>query len=133
TPRRRGDFNVPTPMQVGDQLLVTTENNGARLFKFKADGVIDPEPLALSRLLPSDTHSPVVVGTRVFGAHHGMQCLDLKNGLKPIWTSDNDAFNSYCSIVATDERLLVVALDGTILLLDARADKLSELGRWQLF
>src|SRR5439155_3672809 len=27
-PPRRGDFNVPTPIQVGAQLLVTSENNG---------------------------------------------------------------------------------------------------------
>jgi outer membrane protein assembly factor BamB len=133
TPQRRGDFNVPTPMQVGDQLLVTTENNGARLFKFKDAGVIDPNPVAVSRLLPSDTHSPVVVGSRVFGIGHGMQCLDVKNSLKPIWNSDDDAFSSYGSIVASDERLLVVALDGTVILLDARAGKMRDLGRWQLF
>ena len=27
-PPRRNDFNVPTPVPVGDKLLVSTENNG---------------------------------------------------------------------------------------------------------
>jgi outer membrane protein assembly factor BamB len=132
-PARRGDFNVPTPMQVGEHLLITTENNGTRLFKFKAGGVIDPEPVAVNRQLAPDTHSPVVAGSRVFGIHQRMMCLDLKDALKPIWTSEANTFESYASIIATDERLLVTTLLGEVLLLDARSDKLRELGRWRFF
>jgi outer membrane protein assembly factor BamB len=132
-PPRRGDFNVPTPIQVGEQLLVTSENNGTRLYRFKAGGVIDPVPIAHNNQLAPDTHSPVVVGARVFGIHQRMHCLDLKNDLKPIWTSDDDVFARYASILATDERVLVVTLEGEVLLLDARADKMRELGRWRLF
>jgi len=133
TPQRRGDFNVPTPIQVGEQLFVTTENNGARLYQFKANGTIDPESIAATRQLGPDTHTPVVVGSRVFGIHQRFHCLDLKNGLKPIWTSDDRAFDNYGSIIATEDRLLVVTLEGEVLLLDARSDKLSEKGRWRMF
>jgi outer membrane protein assembly factor BamB len=132
-PPRRGDFNVPTPMQVGEQLLVTTENNGTRVFKFKAGGVIDPEPIASNKQLAPDTHTPVVVGSRVFGMHQRMHCLDLKNALKAIWTSDDRAFENYASIIATEDRLLVTTLEGEVLLLDAKADTMRELGRWRLF
>jgi outer membrane protein assembly factor BamB len=132
-PPRRGDFNVPTPIQVGELLFVTSENNGARLYRFKDNGVIDPTPVALSRQLAPDTHSPVVVGSRVFGIHQRFSCLDLKNELKTLWTSDDAAFEGYGSILASDNRLLVVSLLGDVLLLDAQADKLRELGRWKVF
>src|SRR5207253_2778936 len=63
-PERAGDFNVPTPVPVGDQLLVTTENNGTRLYAF-ADGKIVPKPVAVNRKLAPDTHTPVVTAGRV--------------------------------------------------------------------
>lgn len=132
-PARRGDFNVPTPIQVGEHLLVTTENNGTRLFRFKEQGVIDREPIAVNKQLAPDTHSPVVVGSRVFGIHHRLLCLDLKEKLKPIWTSDDSAFQRYASIIASEDRLLVTTLEGELLLLDTRAANLRELGRWRLF
>ena len=37
TPTRRSDFNVPTPIIVGEHLLVPWENNGTLLFRFKKD------------------------------------------------------------------------------------------------
>jgi outer membrane protein assembly factor BamB len=132
-PKRNGDFNVPTPIQVGEQLLITTENNGMRLFKFTNAGIIDPEPTAVTRQPSPDTHSPVVVNGRVFGINQEMHCLDVKKGLKPIWTSDDDVFQRYGSIIATDDRLLVVNLIGDVVLLDAKADKFTEKGRWRMF
>lgn len=132
-PPRRGDFNVPTPIAVGDSFFVTTENNGSRLYRFKARGIIDPNPVAVNKQLAPDTHSPVIVGSRVFGIHQRMHCLDLKNGMKEIWSSDVDLFQSYGSIIATEERLMVFNLLGDVALLDAKSDKLRELGRWRLF
>ena len=64
-PERPGDFNVPTPIPVGDKLLVTTENNGTRLFAFDAAGKIVPKPVAVHKKLAPDTHPPVVVADRV--------------------------------------------------------------------
>ena len=37
-PARPRDFNVPTPMLWRDRLVLTSENNGTRLFAFDADG-----------------------------------------------------------------------------------------------
>ena len=58
-PEREGDFNVPTPLVVGDKLLVATENNGARLYAFGPEGKIQPQPLAKNEDLCPDTSSPV--------------------------------------------------------------------------
>ncbi|AMV30208.1 outer membrane biogenesis protein BamB [Gemmata sp. SH-PL17] len=132
-PERRGDFNVPTPIVIGDKLFVTTENNGARLFAFKADGVIDPKPVATSKKLAPDTHTPVIAGSRVFGVWNRLYCLSLKDGLKELYDESTTAFSGYCAAVATDSRVLVVPRSGELILLDATTDEYTELGRLAAF
>ncbi len=132
-PERRGDFNVPTPIVVGDRLFVTTENNGARVFAFKVDGLIDPKPVATNKKLAPDTHTPVVAGSRVFGVWNRLYCLSLKDGLKELYDESTTAFSGYCAAVATDSRVLVVPRSGELILLDATADEYTELGRLAAF
>ncbi len=132
-PDRRGDFNVPTPTVVGDKLLVATENNGTRLFAFKADGIIDPKPVATNKKLAPDTHTPVVAGDRVFGVWNRLYCLNLKDGLKEVYDEVGTAFSGYCAAVATDTRVLVVSKTGELILLDATAKEFTELGRLAVF
>ena len=132
-PDRGGDFNVPTPIVAGDRLLVTTENNGTRLFAFKSDGTIDPKPVATHKKLAPDTHTPVVAGDRVFGVWNRLYCLDLKNGLKELYDESNAAFNGYCAAVATDTRVLIVSKMGELILLDATAKEYTELSRLAVF
>jgi outer membrane protein assembly factor BamB len=133
TPPRANDFNVPTPMQFGEYLVVTTENNGTRLYRFGNDGVIHPTPVAHHGELAPDSHSPVIVGDRLFGIWNRIYCLDLKNGLKTIWTGDDDTFAPYAAIVASDDKLLVVTLEGELILVDAKADRYRPLSRMKVF
>lgn len=128
-PDRAGDFNVPTPIVVGEQLLVTTENNGTRLYGFKPDGIIDPKPVSINRRLAPDTHTPVVAGDRVFGVWNRLYCLSLKHGLKLLYDDGSQAYAGYCSAVATDSRVLIVTKRGELILLDATANDYTELGR----
>lgn len=132
-PDRRGDFNVPTPVAVGDRLLVSTENNGTRLFAFHPDGTLDPKPLATHKGLAPDSHTPVVVGGRVFGVWNRLYCLSLKDGLKEVYDSDQQAYSGYCSAVASADRVLIAARTGELILLDAAADEYTELGRLRVF
>ena len=136
-PERGGDFNVPTPITLanpdrkvgGECILVTTENNGTRLFTFKSDGSIDPKPIATNRRLAPDMHTPVVVGDRVFGVSGRLWCLNLKDRLEEVYDEGGQAFASYCSAVATDKRMLVATRTGELILLDATAAEYTELGR----
>ena len=132
-PPRANDFNVPTPIVVGDKLLVTTENNGTRLYQFDAMGRIVPQPVAVNEDLAPDAHTPVVVGNRVFGVWGGLHCLDLAAGLRPLWTSDDAAFNDYATAIASDRRVLIVTMHGELILLDAAAEQFSPLSRVPLF
>lgn len=129
-----GDFNVPTPIALGDgTLLVTTENNGTRLFEFDSDGRIIPEPIAHNEELAPDSSTPVVVGEKVFGVFGEMYCLDLSDSLSTVWMSEDRVFRDYASLVASDDRVLVTTTDGEIMLFDAAADECKLLGRQQLF
>ncbi len=128
-PEAANDFNVPTPIDLGGTLLVSTENNGTRLFRFKDGGAIDPKPTAVNKKLAPDTHTPVVVGDRVFGVWRRLFCLSVKNGLKPVWDADDQAFTKYAAVVATEQRVLVMTLEADFILLDATADEYREIGR----
>jgi outer membrane protein assembly factor BamB len=70
-----------------------------------------------------------VVGDRVFGIWRRLFCLNLKDNLKTIWESDNQAFTKYASIVASESRVLVMTLEAEFILVDAKADEYTELGR----
>lgn len=124
-PPHDNDFNVPTPIQVGEQLLVTTENNGTRLYKFDAEGKIVPEPAALNDGLAPDTHTPIVVANRVLGVWEGLRCLDAVNGLKTIWIGEDGAFGDYAAIVGTAERCMVITKYGELLLFDPTANEFA--------
>ncbi len=128
-----GEFNVPTPIPIGETLLVTTEVNGTRLYGFDEMGHIIQEPLAANTDLAPDSSTPVVVGDKLFGVFGEMYCLDLSDSLTTIWEDNDPEFRDYASLVATDDRVLVATTDGEIMLFDATADESSLLGRQQLF
>jgi outer membrane protein assembly factor BamB len=127
------EFGVPTPIAVGDRLLVASENGGTRLYAFRKDGGIEPIPLAVNEQLAPDTHTPVVVGNRVFGVWNELFCLDLSKKLAPAWRGEDAVFASYASLIASDDRLLVIGLNGELMLVDALADRFRLLGRSQVF
>ena len=132
-PRTEGDFNVPTPIAVNGGVLVSTENNGTRLYRFDESGRIIPKPAAEFAELSPTTVSPVVTCGRVFAAHQGLYCLDLEKGLKPVWHREDEAAGDHATLIADDERLLVITLSGELILLDARADTCAIISRLRIF
>ena len=130
-PKEENDFNVPTPIQIKDRLFLVTENNGARLYEFDDKGKIKPEPASTFKDLAPDTHTPVVVGDRIFGVSEGLFCLSSKD-LKQIWLSEDDLFRQYCAIVASEDLCLVITLDAQLLLLSAKSEKYELLGKMAL-
>lgn len=131
-PKRSNDFNVPTPMLWRDKLILSTENNDTRLFGFDGESRLIDKPLAVYEDLSPDTHSPIVVGDRLFGVWNDLHCLDLSNGLKPIWTAEGKTFQHYTSLIASDARLLVAGMHGEMLLIDATANEFKQVSRAQL-
>jgi outer membrane protein assembly factor BamB len=132
-PALKGDFNVPTPIVWQDKLIVATENNGTRIYRFAAAGKIDEKPMAHDDLLVPDTHTPIVVNDRLFGVQEGLHVLDLAQDLKSIATHDDRAFKEYVSLMASPTRVLATTLRGELVLFDATGDKFAPLARLQLF
>lgn len=130
-PRVAGDFNVPTPILLGDRVAVVSENNGARLIGFESDGT--PAVVALFKPLVPDMHTPVVTAGRLFAVNRGKAyCLDAAD-LTPIWTEANRALKGHASLVASADRVLALTAAGELILLDAHADRFEPLARQRLF
>ncbi len=127
-PEHAGDFNVGTPLWDGQRLWVATENNGTRVFQFEENGRINPTPLAQHRHLAPDTQTPILVGKWLIGIWHGLYCLD-RETLREAWVSDDEAFQSYASIIACGDRALLLCREGELVLLDLHGDQYRELGR----
>ena len=132
-PPVQGDFNVPTPIMLNGELLVSTENNGTRLYSFNSAGRIIPTPRAHFKDLCPDTTTPVVTNGRVFGvSKERIYCLDAKT-LKQIWVLDEEGLGDHASIVADDKRVLVFTIRGELILLDAAAGESPVISRVNLF
>lgn len=131
-PPAAGDFHVPTPVVIGERLLVVSESNGSRLFRFAADGKIAPEPVAENRDLSPDMTTPVVVNGRVFCVWRKLFCLDAAT-LASRWVARDDALAEYCALIGGGDRVLIVGTGGQLLLIDARADELRVLSRLTVF
>ena len=132
-PPTEGDFNVPTPIALDGGVLVSTENNGTRLYHFDESGRIIPKPVGEFADLSPDTITPVVTCGRVFGAHLGLWCLDARQGLKSVWHREDDSLGDYATLLADDERVLVITLRGDLILLDAKAGECAIISRLRLF
>lgn len=117
-----GEFNVPTPVEVNGSLLVSTEQNGTRLYDFKQTGEAKSEPVASNIQLTPDMSSSVVVGDLAYCVNNFLYCLDVRNGLKERWRIRDKSLSAYGSIIASGDRVLVVG-DGELLLFDAGGEK----------
>lgn len=132
-PSVAGDFNVPTPVLVADKLLVTTEMNGTRLHAFRADGTIEPEPVARSDDLAPDMSTPVAVGQRIFGVQERLIELDAANGLATVYRGDAAHLDTYAAVIAGPKSLLVVGNDGLLILYDINAGGCGQVSQCRAF
>ena len=132
-PPEKGDFNVPTPIDAGGKLLVTTENNGTRLYDFDRQGKIVAKPLALYEDLAPDSSTPVVVNGKVFGCWNNLFCLDLNTKLRPLWTAEDEAFDDYVAIIGGPDRILITSAQGELLLVDVAAERFKLAARLRVF
>ncbi len=132
TPEMDGDFNVPTPMMVGEYLFLTTENNGSRLYAFDEWATIIPEPHAVFEDMAPDTHSPVVVGDLICGVYDGVFCLN-KTDLSLVSKMEGDEFSVYSSIISDGEsRVLITTLEANLFLAAVQGGKLEIVDRLKL-
>ena len=123
-PRGASDFNVATPVVIGNRVLLATENNGTRLVSFDGKGHASATPAASNEDFAPDTCTPVVVGNRAYGAAYGeLYCLDVEDGLRTVWVVQNDMFYDHVNVIAGKDRVLAWTMSGDLLLLRTGTDK----------
>ena len=133
TPSLADDFNVPTPVPCGKMLLITSENNGTRLYRFLPGGVLDPTPVAVNEDLAADIGTPVVVGSRLFCPWGSLFCLDVQNRLATVWTAEEASIRTHASILGGPDRVLLIGDRGELILVDATQDHYEVVSRVQVF
>ena len=131
-PPEEGDFNVPTPVDAGGKLLVTTENNGTRLYEFDPNGTIRPTPVASNRDLAPDTITPLVVDGKVFGCWGDLFCLD-SDRLETLWTGRDRAFEDHVSILGAPGRILISTCRGELFLVGTGGSGYELISRFPVF
>lgn len=133
-PHDGSDFNVTTPVVVGDKLLLATENNGTRLHRFDGKGRIVAKPLARNDDLAPDTCTPGVAGRRVLATAYGeLFCLDLDRGLQTVWRQAGDEFHDHCNVITSADHALLWTSDGDLILLGAQSDTFAPIARLRPF
>jgi len=133
-PEEEGDFNVPTPIVIGKQLYLTSENNGSRLYDFDDQGKIVTQHTAHHWDLAPDTATPVVVENRIYGCWGGeMFCLDAADNLETLWTGEDDGYIDHVSLFAGSGRILVASAEGELLLVAEKTDGYELISRAKLF
>ena len=129
TPPQSGDFNVPTPVQLGQRLFLTTENNGSRLYEFDGQGQPRPEPVARFEDLAPDTHSPVVAGDLICGTSGQLYCLTT-DSLSLAATCDHPGLDTYTSAISNGrDRILFGTLGGDLILVHVTEDQCEVTGQ----
>ncbi|MBM3492861.1 MAG: hypothetical protein FJX72_00850 [Armatimonadetes bacterium] len=119
-PPQSNDFNVPTPVALGDRLLVATENNGTRLYGFGGGRVV-AAPIAESCETRPNTASPVVVdGVAWVASEFGLFALDARAGLRTIWKNEEAPVLQHASLIGAPGRVLIVTLDGHVSIFPSR-------------
>ncbi len=117
-PETSGDFMVPTPIVAGSHLLITSENNGTRMYDLaakKSQGAAPLPLLAKSKILSGDTHTPVVVGDFLIGVDQDLISLHCKAQLREASVFSDSALDQYTTLLQEDNRLLVCCSNGTFI------------------
>ncbi|MBI3880859.1 MAG: PQQ-binding-like beta-propeller repeat protein [Verrucomicrobia bacterium] len=132
-PTDGADFNVITPVVLGDQLLLAGENNATRLHKFDGHGKLVAAPVLKNKDLAPDTCTPVVVNGKIFGTAYGdLFCVDATT-LKTLWRQTDEMFHDHVTLVAGKDRVLVWTMSGDLLLLDATAAEYKVISKLRPF
>jgi outer membrane protein assembly factor BamB len=137
-PLRRGDFNVPTVLIEADsedsrpRLILSSENNGTRILRFTTEGIPEETMYAESRELSPDTSTPVLFQGLVVGVYNSLIGLNVGDQFETLFELNDEAFSTYCSLVASKDRLLVLNLNGELLLIEKQETGFKVVSRLQL-
>lgn len=127
-----GGYIVPTPLPVGDKLLIA-DPKGTLLFAFDKEGKLIKAPVGENEDLCPEMASPVVLGDMVVGVSDGVVALDPNDKLKTLWLDDQaEEPAGMTHLVASKDRAMAFSGSGTMVLIAADRRKLRILGQKKL-
>lgn len=126
-------YVVPTPTVWNGHLVIATEMNGLRMYRFGAQGTIDAEPVASSSEQFPTSVSPVVIESQLISYDGWTTCHDLQNSLKLIYKSHRRADDDHVSFIASRNRAIGLGSKGRLTLYSMVEGHLTETSRLRLF
>lgn len=125
-------YIVPSPVKVGTHLMIAPGDEEAHLLRFRAQGQIEPEPVATNDGLSSEVPTPTVAGERILAAAPGLVLLDGRK-LQQLWKGNKErSLRGDLHIIVANDRALVFNTKGTAALLAIKPDRLEILGQEKL-
>jgi outer membrane protein assembly factor BamB len=128
--------NIPTPIISGDHVFASAGyGRGAALLKITKDGAdFSVEEVYWKRELTNKHGGVILVGDKLFGDRDDSGnpwCADFKTG-KVLWTRKGGEGRGSASITYADGKLYIRYSDGWVALVDATADKYTELAAFKV-
>lgn len=129
------NVTAATPLILGDQVFVTASYGfGAVMAKVSGGRVSDT--WRSDDILSSQYTTAIAAGGRLYGIHGrqdsgqtSLRCIDAKTG-RVAW--DEPGFG-YATLIAADEKLLILKTDGTLVLARLSPTKYQELAKATIF
>ncbi len=117
-------FNVPTPIKIGENLLIANEMDGTRLYTFNTDGTIVNKPIAVNEDYCPDITSPIHMDNKIYlSSYDGLICLGATNKLKELWVNEHDDFCDAVSFIGGNKHLLIATSTGGLCLISTDNNK----------
>lgn len=111
-----GGFVVPTPLSLGDRLLVSDSNSQTQLFTFAEHGRLRIDPVARNEDLSPEVPTPVAARDMILGQSGRLVCLDAAS-LKTLWLEEQEkAFTHDCHLIVSEDRGLAFNSEGELVL-----------------
>jgi outer membrane protein assembly factor BamB len=128
--------NIPTPIVSGEFVFASAGyGRGAALLKVTKSGAeFAVEEVYWKRELTNKHGGVILAGDRLYGDRDDSGspwCADFKTG-KVLWTRKGGEGGGSASLTAADGKLYVRYSDGWVVLVDAAADKYTELGAFRV-
>ncbi len=118
TPDGTTEFHVPMPLVTRDGIVTIGEVQGTVLYPWRSPSELNDKPKHQAFELAPDMHSPVIANRLILGVHESLYAIDIDHALEVKWKIDDPAFLGHTSLLASNDRLLVVTERSELVLID---------------
>ena len=108
---------VSSPLFYKQHLISCGNDDGVSIYAYNAKSQLNTTAWATHHNLSPDAHTPVVCGDYLVGTWGACYVLKLKEKLAEYAVINDHAFSSYCSLITSDNKVLVTTQEGKLILM----------------